>query len=97
MDDADSSSSDEEEIEADGEKVESPMDIPSASPEDPFAPPISQKRSHLSSSSDSDKDIPPSGQSSLQMVPAQPSTDGWVRVGKKKGKKCRLEVSTHTG
>ena len=72
------------------------MDAPSANPADSSAPPISQKHSHVSSSSDSDKDIPLPEQNSLQLVMAHPNSTGWVKVSKKKGKKCRLEVSAHT-
>ena len=93
MDDLDSSNFDEEDIEVEGEN----LDAPPAHPEDLTAPPTSQKRTHESSSSDSDKDIPPLVQSSLQVVPVQPSHNGWVKVSKKKGKKCRIEDSTHSG
>ena len=74
MDDTDSSSSDEEEIEADGENVGISMDAPPTSVADPSAPPISQKHTHESSSSDSDKDFLPPTPDSLQLVMAQPSS-----------------------
>ena len=97
MDDTDYSSSDEEEIEADGQNVEIPLDIPSVSPVIPSAPPFSQKRSHVSSSLDSDKDIPSLEQNSLQLVMAHPNPTGWVKVSKKKGKKSRVAVTAHSG
>ena len=90
-------SSDEEEGEAEGEKAMQPQDPPSASPEESNVPPNSQKRTHESSPSDSDKETSPTAQLSLQVVPAQPHHLGWVKVGKKKGKKCRMDDSTHTG
>ena len=97
MDDIESFSSDEEGTKAKGQNVEQPKDKPSASTVDPSAPLISQKRTHESSSSDSDKETPSSVQNSLQLVPAHPSHNGWVQVSKKKGRKCHLEVSTHSG
>ena len=70
MDDIESFSSNEEEIEAEGEDVEHTKDTPSASPEDPSEPPISQKCTHESSSSDSDKETPPIALNNKQVVPA---------------------------
>ena len=99
--DTDYSSSDEEELEAeleaDGQNNETLSEAPSGCPEVPSAPPISQKRSHDSTSSDSDKDIPPPEQNSLQLVTTHPNSTGWIKVGKKKGKKCRVAVTTHSG
>ena len=97
MDDLDTFSSDEEDNEVDEENLEHPKDSPSACPEDPSAPPITQKRSHETSSSDSNKETPPLAQNCLQVVPVQPEQNGWVKVSKKKGKKCRLEDSAHAG
>ena len=97
MDDLEISSSDEEDIEVEEEHLEHPKDSPSACPEDPSAPLISQKHSYETSSSDSDKETPPLAQNSLQVVPIQPDQNGWVKVSKKKGKKCRLGDSTHAG
>jgi len=96
-DNSDSSSSDEEEIVADGQNVEILLEAPLDDPANPSVSQISQKRSHLSSSSDSDKDIPPPGQNSLQLVMAQPNSTGWVKVSKKKGKKCRVIVTAPSG
>jgi len=59
MDDIESSSSDEEDIEVEEENLELPKDSPSARAEDPSAPLFSQKRAHKSSPSDSDKESPP--------------------------------------
>ena len=88
MDDIESSSSDEEDIEVEEENLEHLKDSPSAHPEDPSAPLILQKRSHESSSFDSDKETPPLAQNSLQVVLVQPDQNGWFKVIKKKGKKC---------
>ena len=46
----------DEEVEADMQNEEIPGDPPSAVPEAPSNPQISQKRAHLSSSSDSEKE-----------------------------------------
>lgn len=97
MDDIESSSSDEDDIEAEEENLEHPEDSPSACTKDPSAPLLSQKRTHESSPSGSDKESPPSAQICLQVVPVQPDHNGWVKVSKKKGKKCRLEDSAHAG
>lgn len=59
MDETYSSSSDEEEFEEDGQNDEILLDAPSVSPTVPSAPSVSQKRSHVSLSSYSDKDVPP--------------------------------------
>ena len=96
MDDIESSSSDEEDIEVE-ENLQHPQDTSSAHDKDPSAPQISQKRSHEPSSSDSDKESPPLAQNSLQVVPVQPDQNGWVKVSKKKGKKFRLGDSAHAG
>ena len=97
MDYIDSSSYDEEDIEVEGENLDHPKDAPPACPMDPATPLISQKCTHESSSSDSDKETPPSAQNSFQVVPVQPAHNSWVTVSKKKGKKCRLGDSTHSG
>ena len=97
MDDIESSSSDEEDIEVDEENLEHPKDSPSARAVDPSAPLFSQKRSHVSSPSNSDKESPPLAQNSLLVVPVQPDQNGWVKVSKRKGKKCRLEDFAHAG
>ena len=76
MDDTDSSSSNEEEIEEDGQNDEISLESPLANPAIPSAPPISQKRSHVSSSSDSDKDIPPPEKNILQLVMSHPNSTG---------------------
>lgn len=97
MDDPDSSSSDEEGTGAEEANIENVKDSPMAGPEDPSAPPIPQKRTHETSSSDSDKESPPSAQNILQLVLVLPSHNDWIKVTKKKVKKCRLEVSTNSG
>jgi len=97
MDDTDSSSSDEEEIKADGQNVEISLDAPLVNLTVPSAPQFSQKHSHISKSSDSDKDILQSEKNSLQLVMAQPNSTGWVKLSKKKGKKCRLAVTALSG
>lgn len=87
----------DEEIEADMQNEEIPRDAPSAVPKVPSNPQISQKRSHLSSSSDSKKDAQPSEESNLQLVTSQPSSTGWIKVSKKKGKKCRFVENNPSG
>ena len=97
MDDSDSSSLDEEEIVADGQNVEILLEARLDDLTNPTFSQISQKRYHLSSSSDSDKDIPPPGQNSLQLVTTQPNSIRWVKVSKKKGKKSRVIVTSPSG
>jgi hypothetical protein len=97
MEDSDSTSSDEEEIVADGMNAEIPPDAPLDDPANPSVSQISQKRSHFTSSSDSEKDFPPPGQNSLQLVSAQPNSTEWVKVSKKKGKKSRVTVTIPSG
>ena len=79
------------------ENLQHPQDTSSEHNKDPSAPLISQKRSHEPSSSDSDKESAPLAQNSLQVVPIQPDQNGWVKVSKKKGKKCRFGDSAHAG
>lgn len=69
----------------DEENLEHPKDSPSDRAVDPSAPLFSQKRSHVSSPSDSDKESPPLAQNSLQVVPIQLDQNGWVKVSKNKG------------
>lgn len=90
------SSSDEENEEEDEEVMdETPEQVaPSARHEEATVPPISQKRTHESSPSGSDKELSPTAQRFLQIVQAQQGSSGWVRVGKKKGKKGRPDDST---
>lgn len=97
MDDIESFSSDEEETEAEGEDVKQTKETPSASPEDPSEPPISPKCTHESSTSDSNKESPPSAHNSVQAVPAHLLHNSWVKVSEKKWKKCRMEAPTHSG
>lgn len=87
----------DEEIEAYLQNEEIPKDAPSAHQEAPSNQQISQKCTHLSSSSDSDKDDQPPGQNNLQLVMTQPNTTGWIKVSKKKGKKCRFAGSNPSG
>ena len=94
MDVFDSGSDEEDEDEEDMDAM-SAQDSPSTGPEESIIPPNSQKRTHESSPSDSDKEISPSAQLSLQIMPTQQSNLGWVKVGKKKGKKGRTNDSTH--
>lgn len=93
MEDSDSASSDEEEIVVDGLNAEIPLDAPLDDPANPSVSQISQKRSHFTSSSDFEKDFPPPGQNSLQLVSAHPNSTEWVKVSKKKGKKSRVTVT----
>ena len=81
MDDIDSFSSDEdkEEIEADAE-VAKQEDMTSADPDVLTGPTSAQKRSHETSSSDSDKNPTPSDTNRLQVILAQQPQDGWVIV-----------------
>ena len=92
-----SSSSDEQEVVEDGMDASLAQDLPPTGPEESTAPPLSKKRSHEASPSDSDKEISPSAQLSLQVFPSQPDQLGWVKVGKKKGKKGRTVDSTQAG
>lgn len=94
MDDFDFSSNEEEENE-EGEVAKMAQDPPSAEPENLSVQPISQKRNHESSTLDSDKEISQSSQLSLQIMPAQQPPPEWVKVCKKKGKKCRIVDSSH--
>lgn len=99
MDDFDSSS-DEEEENMEGLAAEPAQVPPATGPVDPSVLPVSQKRNHessASSASDSDKEASPPAHLSLQIIPAQQSSLDWVKVGKKKGKKCRIVDSTHVG
>ena len=73
------------------------QDPTSTGPEESTIPPLSQKISLETSPSDSDKEISPSAQLSLQILPTQQDHLGWVKVGKKKGKKGRIEDSTQVG
>lgn len=107
MDDLGFSSSEEEESEADeqvDEEIETELqneeiskDAPSAHQEAPSIQQISQKRTHLSSPSESDKDDQPSGQNNLQLVMTQANSTGWIKVSKKKGKKGRFEGNNPSG
>ena len=97
MDDIDPFSSDEEEKDANEENDVPAKDPPSASPMDLSPLQISQKRSQAPSSLDSDKEASPSDQNCQQLVPVQSDPNGWVKVSKKKVKKCRLEVPTQSG
>ena len=96
MDDLDSSS-DEETGDAEGMETKQAQDPPSTGCEDSSVPPNSQKRNHESSPSDSNKESSLSAQLSLQIMPVQQSHLDWVKVGKKKGKKCRIVDPTHVG
>lgn len=58
---------------------------------------ITQKRVHLTSSSDSEKEGSPVENANLQVVIAHSPHDGWVKVQKRKGKKFRVEASIHSG
>ena len=70
MDDIDSSS-DEEEGDAEGMEANSSQDSPSTCPEESNVPQNSQKRTHESSPSDSDKETSPSAPLSLKIMPTQ--------------------------
>lgn len=96
MDDFDFSTDDEEENMEDLD-AKLAQDPPLAEHMDSSIQPILQKRNHESSPSDSDKESSPSAQPSLQIGPTQHCSLDWVKVDKKKGKKCRLEDSTHAG
>lgn len=100
----DSGSSSSEDEDSDEDLEQAPHSVaPSA---DGLAPPsdsaIAQKRVHLSSSSDSEKEgFPKEGSPvedpNLQVVIAHPPQNGWVVVKHRKGKKPRVEASTLTG
>ena len=93
-------SSSDEEVEEEDEEVmdEMPEQVsPSVHHEEATVTPTAQKRSHESSPSDSDKELLPPVQNSLQIVLDQPGPNGWVKVGKKKGKKSRPSVPTLGG
>ena len=96
MDDFDFSTDGEEETAEDME-ANLAQNPPQTELEDLSVQPISQKRIHESSPSDLDKETSPSSQLSLQISPHQQCSPEWVKVGKKKGKKCRLVDSNHVG
>lgn len=58
---------------------------------------IAQKRVHLTSSSESDKEGPSMEIPNLQVVVTHSPQDGWVEVKKRKGKKLRIVTSAHSG
>ena len=97
LEDLDSSSSEEEESDSDEEIATQQQPSPSDVPEKPLVLSVVQKRPHISSSSDSDKDAPPGSCSDLQVVSISPGPDGWVKVVNKKGKKFRIMHSTPSG
>lgn len=82
-----SSSSDEEEENEDGMADSPAQNLAPTGPVEPSAPPLSQKRTHETSPSDSDKEISPSSQRGTLVLPSIQDQLGWVKVGKKKGKK----------
>ena len=96
MDDFDFRSDEEEEIK-EGEAAAPEPDPSLADPTVASVTPASQKRNHETSSSDSDKETSPSALLSLQISPAQQNPPAWVKVGSKKGKKCRIVDSAHDG
>lgn len=96
-----SSSSDEEDEKSDEEILADRLEQGTPDPvstsvclTETSVPPISQKRSHEASPSDSDKELSPSAQRSLQIIQNQQSTGLWIKVGKKQGKKGRPNDST---
>lgn len=100
-----SSSSDEEneksdeEILVDSPKHETPAPVSTAvCLKENSVPPISQKRSHEVSPPESDKELSPSAQNSLQTYPGHFRSSGgiWIRPGKKQGKKGRPNDSTQS-
>jgi len=92
-----SSSSDEEEVKEDEMDASLAQNPPPTGPEESSAPALSQKRSHETSPSDSDKEISPSAQRSLLVLPSIQDQFGWIKVGKKKDKKGRAEESSQAG
>ena len=96
MDDFDFSSDEEGEIKEDAAAASEP-DPFMAGPTVSSVIPVSQKRNHESSTSDSEKETSPSAHLSLQVVTGQQNPPEWVKVGKKKGKKCRIVDSAHVG
>ena len=92
-----SSSSDEEEENEDGMEDSPAQDPPPTAPMESSAPPLSQKRSHETSPSDSDKELSPAAQLRLLILPTIQDELGWVKVSKKKSKKGRTEESTQVG
>ncbi len=95
--DSDSSSSKDEDSDAEMDR-DPPSVVPST---DGLAhssdSAIAQKRVHLTSSSDSEKEGLPVEIPNLQVVIAHSPQDGWVEVKKRKGKKLRVEASAHSG
>ena len=97
MDDSSSSSLENEEHDAEMENDQQTKDLSSVGPEDPPNTTTSQKHTHESSSFDTDKDTPPTVNTSLQVVLSHPPLTGWVKFIKNKGKKLCMEASTHSG
>ena len=95
--DSTSSSSNDDGSDAESDLAPQTKNLSTDAPEHPPDTTITQKRSHDSTSSDSDKEAPLLENSNLQIVPAHTHQDGWVKVNKKKGKKLRVENSTNSG
>ena len=95
--DSDSSSSEDEASNADLDQAPQAGVLSNDGSAQPSDLAIAQKRVHLTSSSDSENEGPPSENPSLQVVVAHFPLDGWVKVKKRKGKKLRVETSTHSG
>ncbi len=83
----DSSTSVPEERESEPDQTPQPMEPPTDSMGHTHVSASSQKRPHETSSSESEKESLKIENSSLQVVLAHPTHDGWTRVNKKKGKK----------
>ena len=92
-----SSSSDDEGSDVELDQATQTMDPSIDTPAHTTVTEITQKRVHETSYSESDKEIPMLENPSLQVVLAHTPQDGWIKVNKKKGKKHRVETSTHVG
>lgn len=99
VENSDSSSSEDEDENSDEDLLQSPHF--EATPTNGLAPStdtaIAQKRVHLSSSSDSEKEGSPGEVLNIQVIVAHPPQNGWVEVKKRKGKKIRVDPSTLSG
>ena len=92
-----SPSSEDEESDPETDQAPQPMDLPSDTKGPSLAAAISQKRTHETSSSDSEKECPKIENSSLQVVLAHSSEVGWTKVNKKQGKKLCVVASAPVG
>ena len=95
--DSESSSSEDEAIDAELDQAPQSVVPSTDGPTHSSDIAIAQKRVHMTSSSESEKEGPSLENPSLQVVVAHSPQDGWVEVKKKKGKNLLVETSAHFG